>query len=250
MAQQAQQDQRARLQPKPLAPGYSGGNSANTPSNSDGTSNTVRTNDVLGPCDHTNLLFPLWATNGVVFPYTPSVSTGNTAEYDPTTFIQTNYGYNAYVRSYPKPISISAEFTAQSNDEALYLLAVIHFFRSVTKSYFGINPYDKAGTPPPTLIFNYLGDYQFNNVPVIVKNFEYTLPADVDYVPINTTNSQIFSQNMGVNLPPGNSGGYTWVPTHLTVSLDLDTQYIPIKLRNQFNLDKFRQGQLINKGYI
>ena len=110
----AQQDMRARLQPKSL---YN--------------------EEVLGPRDSSNILFPLWSTRGVVFPYTPSVATGNVTEYDPTSFIHSNYGYNAYVRSYPKPISISAEFTAQSNDEALYLLAVIHFFRSITKMFYG-----------------------------------------------------------------------------------------------------------------
>ena len=225
-----QQDFRARLRPRSLAVDSSGNNEA------------------LGPKSATNILFPLWATNGILFPYTPSVSTGNVTEYDPTSFIHSNYGYNAYVRSYPKPISISAEFTAQSNDEALYLLAVIHFFRSVTKSYFGVNPYAKAGTPPPVLIFNYLGDYQFNNVPVLVKNFEYTYEANIDYVPVNTVNNLLYSN--GVTLPAGNSGGYTWVPTHITVQLDLDTQYIPIKLRNEFNLDEFRQGKMINKGYI
>src|ERR1017187_8693515 len=193
----AQQDQRARLQPKSLD-----------------------NNEVLGPRNPQNILFPLWSTRGVLFPYTPSVATGNVVEYDPTSFIHSNYGYNAYVRSYPKPISITAEFTAQSNDEALYLLAVIHFFRAITKSYFGINPYNKAGTPPPTLIFNYLGDYQFNNVPVVVKNFEYTYPADIDYVPVNTVNNQAFSAKIGVSLPPGKNAGYTWVPTHLTVLLD------------------------------
>ncbi len=140
-----QQDFRARLQPKNI-------NSAG---------------DILGdPADPGNLLRPLYSTKGVMFPYTPTVTSGNAAEYDPTSFIHSDFGYNAYVRSYPKPISINAEFTAQTNDEALYLLSVIHFFRSITKMYFGINPYKKAGTPPPVLLFNYLGDYMFNNVPV------------------------------------------------------------------------------------
>jgi hypothetical protein len=196
------------------------------------------------------LLYPLYSTNGVLFPYTPSISTGNVAEYDPSAFIHTNYGYNSYIRSYPKPISISAEFTAQTNDEALYLLAVIHFFRAVTKSYFGINPYNKAGTPPPTLLFNYLGQHQFNNVPVLVKSFDYTYEANIDYVPVYTGSSVDFSSNIGVSLPTANSDGYSYVPTHMTVSLELDTQYIPIKLRNEFNLDEFRAGKLYNKGYI
>jgi hypothetical protein len=223
-----QQDFRARLQPKSL---------------SDKTNN-----EVLGPNDSSNILFPLWATRGVLFPYTPAVTAGNATDYDASTFIHSNYGYNAYIRSYPRPISISAEFTAQTNDEALYLLAVIHFFRSVTKSYFGVNPYNKAGTPPPVLIFNYLGDYQFNNVPVLVKSFDYTYDASIDYVPVNTSNSILYTN--GVNLPVGTNGGYTWVPTHIVVQLELDTQYVPITLRDQFNLDSFRQGKLINKGYI
>jgi hypothetical protein len=222
-----QQDFRARLQPK------SGGASS-----------------VLGPRDNSNLLYPLYSTNGVLFPYTPSVTTGSVVDYDPSSFIHSNYGYNAYIRSYPKPIGITAEFTAQSNDEALYLLAVLHFFRSVTKSYFGINPYNKAGTPPPVLIFNYLGQYQFNNVPVVIKNFDYTYDATLDYVPVYTGSSTDYSGNIGVSLSTTDSNGYSYVPTHLSVSLELDTQYIPIDLRNEFNLDDFRSGKLYNKGYI
>lgn len=226
-----QQDFRARLQPK-------------TPS---------AELDILGPNESANILFPLHSTHGVLFPYTPSVSAGNVAEYDPSAFIHSNYSYNAYVRSYPKPINITAEFTAQTNDEAMYLLAVLHFFRSVTKSYFGINPYNKAGTPPPVLKFNYLGEHQFNNVPVIVKNFDYTYEANIDYVPVNTAglnDRHIYVENKRVTLPATSSSGYTYVPSHLTVTLELDTQYTPIELRNEFNLDDFRTGKLYNKGYI
>jgi hypothetical protein len=223
-----QQDFRARLQPKSSAAAL----------------------DILGERHTGNLLYPLYSTNGVLFPYTPAVSTGNVAEYDPSAFIHTNYGYSSYIRSYPKPISISAEFTAQTNDEALYLLAVLHFFRAVTKSYFGVNPYNKAGTPPPTLLFNYLGQHQFNKVPVLVKSFDYTYEANIDYVPVYTGSSVDYSSNIGVTLPTTDSDGYSYVPTHLSISLELDTQYIPIKLRDEFNLDKFRAGKLYNKGYI
>ncbi len=224
-----QQDFRARLQPKSLK-------NAQT---------------ILGPNTPDNLLYPLYATGGVLFPYTPAITTGAVTEYDPTSFIHSNYGYNAYVRSYPKSISISTEFTAQTNDEALYLLAVIHFFRSVTKSYFGVNPYNLAGTPPPTLLFNYLGDYQFNNVPVVIKSFDYSYDANIDYVPIFTGGiGSTIVENRRVNLPPGASGGYSYVPTHMAVQIELDTQYIPVKLRDEFDLDKFRSGKLLGKGYI
>lgn len=222
-----QQDYRAKLQPK------AGGRV-----------------DVLGPADSSNILFPLHQTSGVLFPYTPTITTGSVAEYDQTPFTHSNYGYNAYVRSYPKPISITAEFTAQSNDEAVYLLAVMAFFRTVTKSFFGITPYAKAGTPPPVLNFNYLGTYQFNQVPVVVKDFSFTLDASIDYVPVDTTNSQLYSANMGISLPQTSNGGYTYVPTHMTATIELETQYVPINLRNEFNLDDFRTGRLYNKGYI
>lgn len=221
-----QRDFRAKLQPKDIN----------------------RANDILGPENDGNLLYPLYATGGVLFPYTPSITTGSAAEYDPSSFIHSNFGYNAYIRSYPKPISISAEFTAQTADEALYLLAVIHFFRSVTKMYFGIHPYKRAGTPPPILLFNYLGDHMFNNVPVLVKSFDYTLEANVDYVAVNTSN--MGDTLSAVILPPGKSKGYSYVPTHINVTVDLDTQYTPITVRNEFNLDQFRQGRLLDKGYI
>lgn len=231
----AAQDFRARLQPKGYAAGASKGVNK-------------QAHDVLGVRSPNNLLFPLYATNGVIFPYTPSITTGYVADYDPSAFIHTNYGYNAYIRSYTKPISIAAEFTAQTNDEALYLLAVLHFFRSVTKCYFGVDPYKKAGTPPPVLVFNYMGDYQYNNVPVLVKSFDFTYDASIDYVPVYT--GAIDGYSSGVSLPKGTSNGYTMIPTHLTVNVELDTQYTPIGLRDKFNLDKFRSGHLVNGGFI
>jgi hypothetical protein len=210
----------------------------------------TKARDILGERNSANLLFPLYSTNGVLFPYTPSVTSGSAAEYAQTPFVHTNYAYNAYVRSFPKPIIMTAEFTAQSNDEALYLLAVLHFFRSVTKTYFGTQPYEKAGTPPPVLRFNYLGDYQFNNVPVVVKNFDYTYDANIDYVPVSTSGKGIFSENIKVTLPTTDQTGLTYVPTRLKVNVELDTQYIPIKLRDEFNLDEFRSGKSFNRGYV
>lgn len=224
----SQEDFRARLQPKDY-------NKSET---------------ILGPREPTNLLFPLHSTRGVLFPYTPRVTTGNNAEYDNIPITHSIYSYNSYVSSTPKSISLVADFTAQTNDEALYMLAVIHFFKSVTKSYFGINPYERAGTPPPVLLFNYLGQYQFNNVPVLVKTVDYTYDKEIDYVAINTSNTSDFSSTIGTEMPSEAYGGYTWVPTRLSITLELETQYIPIKTRNEFNLDDFRSGKLINKGYL
>ena len=205
---------------------------------------------LFGPDDNSNILQPLRLTRGVLFPYTPSITTGSEAEYDQTSFVHSNYGYNAYVRSSAKTIGITADFTAQTPEEAYYLLAVLHFFRTVTKSYFGVQTYNKSGTPPPTVVFNYLGDYLFSNVPVIVKTFDYTLPNDVDYVPINTSS---FAPGNITGSPASTTTtrqGWTYVPTHLSVYITLDTQYTPYIVRQQFNLDQFRTGKLIDQGWI
>lgn len=206
--------------------------------------------ELFGPDDNSNILQPLRATNGVLFPYTPSITTGSEAEYDQTSFVHSNYGYNAYVRSNAKTIGVTAEFTAQNAKEAYYMLAVLHFFRAATKSYFGVQTYNKSGTPPPTVLFSYLGDYLFSNVPVVIKTFDYTLPADIDYVPVNTSS---FSLGNITGSPATNTTtkkGWTYVPTHLSVSITLDTQYTPYTLRQDFNLDKFRTGKLMDQGWI
>lgn len=205
---------------------------------------------LFGPDTNSNILQPLRASNGIIFPYTPSVSTGSEVEYDQTAFVHTNYGYNAYVRSNTKPIGVTADFTAQNAKEAYYLLAVLHFFRTVTKSYFGVQTYTKSGTPPPVVLFSYLGDYLFSNVPVIIKNFDYTLPADVDYVPINTANFSVGNITGAPTTTTTTKHGWSYVPTQLSVTLTMDTQYTPYTIRNEFNLDKFRTGKLINNGWI
>jgi len=205
---------------------------------------------LLGQNTASNILSPLFATNGVLFPYTPSLSTGSEAIYEPYTFTHSIYGYNAYVRSLPNFLKLDAEFTAQTITEAYYLLAVLHFFRVVTKSYFGAQTYQASGTPPPVLLFNYLGSSLFNNVPVIIQKFNYTLDAAIDYVPINT---QAFSAgSISGTTPTGvtKNPGWTYVPTHITVSLEMDTQYTPVALRDTFNLDTFRTGASLDQGWI
>jgi hypothetical protein len=89
-------------------------------------------------------------------------------------------------------VNIRGTFTAQDTKEAQYLLAVIHFFRSVTKMFYGQD--NQAGTPPPLVYLSGLGQYQFNNHPCVVTSFGYNLPTDVDYIRANGFN------NIGLNL--------------------------------------------------
>ena len=138
------------------------------------------------------ILAPLAATDGVIFPYTPSIETSYQAKYDSYDLTHSNYRGYFYKNSFVENISIKGTFTAQDTREAQYLLAVIHFFRSVTKMFYGQDA--EAGTPPPLVYLNGFGKYQFNDHPCVVANFGYSLPNDIDYIRADGFN------NIGLNM--------------------------------------------------
>jgi hypothetical protein len=87
----------------------------NAPSNRDGSG---------GP----GILAPLLPTNGVIFPYTPSIETSYTATYAKTELTHSNYKGQFYQNSSVGDIIIRGTFTAQDTREASYLLAVNSLF--------------------------------------------------------------------------------------------------------------------------
>jgi len=136
------------------------------------------------------ILGPLAATNGVIFPYTPDIQITYAANYETFKPVHSNYTVYQYQNSAVDQISINCTFTAQDTSEALYLLAVIHFFRSVTKMFYGQDQNPKPGTPPPLCYLYGLGTFQFNNHPLVISNFTYSLPTDVDYIRAGTLTTQ------------------------------------------------------------
>ena len=224
------------------------------------------------------LLAPLKVTNGVVFPYTPAITTAYKANYSNYDLTHSNYRGYFYQNSYTDAVTLTAAFTAQSTSDAAYVLAVIHFFRSVTKMFYGQD--SQRGSPPPLVFLSGLGDYQFNNHPCVVSSFNYSLPADVDYISSGTPN------NLGLNLqplqnlysttlnavsptitrlanallPPGAQdvlpaplqsllSNPTYVPTKMDVVITL----LPVQSRSQvskqFSLKNFANGNLLKGGF-
>ncbi len=135
--------------------------------------------DYLYNAPDPGILAPL-AGKGVIFPYTPSVSVTYAARYDTNQITHSNYNVYTYQGSAVENITITGDFTAQDVSEANYMLAVIHFFRSATKMFYGQDK--NRGVPPPLLYLSGLGEYQFDNHPAVLTNFTYTLPQDVDYI--------------------------------------------------------------------
>ena len=154
------------------------------------------------------ILAPLKASDGVIFPYTPTISTTYSANYDVTDLTHSNYKGQFYKNSSVGEVAVNGTFTAQDTEEAEYMLAVIHFFRSVTKMFYGQDA--ERGTPPPLVYLFGLGQYQFNNHPCVVKTFNYSLPNDVDYIRTQPNNYGVNLLNRRVkesNAPSNNLAG-------------------------------------------
>ena len=81
------------------------------------------------------ILTPLVATDGVIFPYTPRISTLYSAEYNVYNPTHSNYNQYWYKGSKVGEVQLDATFTAQDTQEADYMLAVIHFFKSASKMF-------------------------------------------------------------------------------------------------------------------
>jgi hypothetical protein len=178
--------------------------------------------------DKSAVFAPLKNVGGMLFPYTPIITTSHKANYESESLLHTNYANPYYKNSVVDNINIQGRFTAQTDDEGQFVMAMIHFFRTVTKMFYGAST--NRGTPPPVLYLDAHGKYMFDHIPVVVSSFQYTLPNDVNY--ITTT----------VN------GIKTKVPVDLNVTVDLIPTYSRNKISNQFDLIKFSNGGLLTSG--
>jgi len=207
------------------------------------------------------ILKPLLATDGVIFPYTPSINVSYSASYEPVTIPHSNYKVQQYTSSSVDSISITGEFTAQDVFEAQYVLAVIHFFQSATKMFYGQDVSPKPGTPPAVCFLYGLGAYQFAGHPLGVSSFTYSLPNDVDYIPIPASTVTSATPTLstpsqrrlagainqggtstGVTFATNSAVGATWIPSKIQISIGC----VPLQSRNQisnnFSLENYASG--------
>lgn len=233
------------------------------------------------------LLRPLAASDGVVFPYVPQIQTSYNADYEKYNLTHSNFRGYFYKSSHVGDIQLTAKFTAQDTREAQYVLAVIHFFRSVTKMFYGKDAL--RGAPPPFVELSGFGQFQFNNHPCLIASFNYNLPDGVDYIRVDPNNqglnltprrnlsasgapntlSGVADRLKNAGLWPGASpaqsparadlgavqssvngtGTTTYVPTLMEIQLVL----LPMQTRSQvsqlFSLKEFANGSLLKGGF-
>jgi len=227
--------------------------------------------------DSNHILFPLVETDGVIFPYTPSVSVTYQSNYDGTDLTHSNYKHYQYKNSEVSAVTITATFTAQDTADANYLLAVIHFFRSASKMFYGQDSNPKNGTPPPLCYLSGYGAYQFDNHPLVLTSFAMTLPDDVDYVRAGTnislgtysgdapqkakqkSNGWLDSIKSRLSSSKLNKGGIKDEPVFASLG-NKEATYVPSKVQfvitclpmvtrndisNNFSLEKYASGELL-----
>lgn len=193
------------------------------------------------------VLKPLAEVGFVLFPYTPSITMNHSANYDTVNLTHTDYTYPFYQNSPTSTITINATFSAKDPQSAAYVLAVQHFFRSVTKMFYGKDP--EAGTPPPVLRLDGHGEYQFSSIPVVVTDFAISLPTDVDYISTatssNAADTNAWSYLANPSSTPSSSTKVTRVPVLQDFSITLMPLYSRKSISRDFGLRDFAAGKLL-----
>lgn len=238
-------DRRVRLRPKPAAENYVYGD--------------------FGDRSNPTLLSFLRPTNGMVWTITPTISEQRSVNYETESPVHTNSSYNNYKNTSNTAFTISGEFYANTATEAMYLLACMHFIRSVSLMDFGRqaavsqNP-DLAvvGAPPPILLLSGYGRYMYNDIPVILKSYNFVYSNDVDYiqVPLNSSSDtfNISDKDTRLFFEQLRSTGFmsqedeVWVPQKISITIQLEEQPTPDFMTKKFNLNAFKRGDLLRKG--
>ena len=172
-----------------------------------------------------NALFePLKATNGLIWPYLPTIKITTKANYKTENPTHNNFAYNFYQNSNVEDISIDGEFSVQNSTDGLYWIAATMFLRTATKMFYGQG--DFAGNPPIICTLSGYGTQVFNDIPVVIKSFSIDLKDDVDYVQV---------------MVGGDNGTPTWVPAMSSISVVLSPMYNRQVMRS-FSLQTFAAG--------
>jgi hypothetical protein len=170
------------------------------------------------------VLRPLLATDGLVFPYTPTVNIGHSANYTLMEPMHNNYPFLSYQNSKVDEIQIQGDFIVEDAKQATYWVATVHFLRSLTKMSYGDT--SNTGSPPPVVKLSGYGPHVFNNTPIVIKSFQVQLMPDVDYMSCEVDSM--------INR----------VPVKSTVSVTAALAYSREQVR-RFSLDDFVKGNTV-----
>lgn len=178
------------------------------------------------------ILSDLVAVDGVVFPYTPTVTFTHNARYTEQALTHSNYKNYFYEGSDVSAITITGVFTCQNADEALYVMGCVQFLRACTKMFFGENnTTSPAGTPPTLVRLSGYGDYYLPDITCVVTQVQHIMPDDADYIKF-TYGAQMY-----------NTGRKTgWMPTTSQLTVTLQPVVSRSRQARGINLDEYARG--------
>lgn len=166
---------------------------------------------------------------GILFPYTPTISYDNQAQYGSVNPVHSNYTQYYFKSSQVGQITISAKFTVQNEKEGKVWLGIVHLLRSLTKMRWGKD--SNAGSPPPVCRLEAYGDYVLRNVPVVISSFKFDLPDNVDYISV------------------GGDYKNSLVPSITTFNIGLNVMYSRREMQD-YSVDDWIAGDLRGQGYL
>jgi len=179
----------------------------------------------------------IYNNQGIVFPYTPTISYEHKADYTEQKIMHSNYNQYFYQRSYVSPFTITGKFTVQNDGDAMAYLATVHLLRALTKMlYGGDTGDDMSGSPPPVCRLKAYGDYMLDGVPISITGVKFELPDGVDYYTLG-------------NQSPNRIFGRTTVPTLSSITVTCIPMYSRAE-QQKFSVKGWLTGDLRKKGYL
>ena len=176
--------------------------------------------------DGTNsIMFPLQKTSGFIFPLQPTINISHNAEYQSTKPTHSNFPYYHWVSSEIAPISLQSEFPVRTADDARYVMAGIHFLRSLTKG-FNAKDTNYAGAPPMVARLYGLGFSGFDNLPVVIASVGVNYPDNVDYITFKT------------------DAGLARMPSVVSITLSLNPVFSRDFITNFYTTMKYSRGEV------
>lgn len=156
----------------------------------------------------------------------PTITVSTKADYSPINPTHSNYTTYSYKGSMVDDITISGEFSCETEADAYYWIAATTFFKTATKMFFGQGAL--AGNPPIICNLTGYGSSVFDKVPVIIKDFSVDLKDDVNYIKCSAID-----------------GTNTWVPVLSTITVKVSPIYNRARLR-KFSLEDYAKGKTSN----
>jgi len=190
-----------------------------------GRFNNILTNEFEGPRNQYGV-----GITRLNFPFTPTISVIQTANYNEYSFDHSNFQQRAFQSHANMDLNITAPMLVRSEAEAEYVNNAALWLRSTMKMEWAND--DNPGQPPPILRFNAHGIYE--NVPCVIRDFTWNLDSDIDYVETGYTYSDKTVR----------------VPVMNTFVISLSVTYSPKSIRENFSVKDYLAGKLKDQGYV